>query len=139
MASARPALKSIARCSRILPFTNPPRSKRSSARRRRPWPRNFPSMSDIDRLQQSILTDIAAANDEAALEAVRVSALGKKGSVSELLKTLGTMTPEERKEKGPRINGLKERVNDAIAARREILKNAALDARLNSETVDVTL
>ena len=96
-------------------------------------------MPDIDRLQQSILTDIAAAHDEAALEAVRVAALGKKGSVSELLKTLGTMTPEERKEKGPRINGLKERVNDAIAARRDILKNAALDARLNSETVDVTL
>src|SRR5262249_50128819 len=82
---------------------------------------------------------IAAASDEAALEAVRVGALGKKGSVSELLKTLGAMTPDERKEKGPLINGLKDRVTEAIATRREALRNAALDRRLNTERIDVTL
>src|SRR2546421_8950695 len=82
---------------------------------------------------------IAAASDEAALEGVRVAALGKKGSVSELLKTLGSMTPEERRQKGPLINGLKDRVTKAIAARREALKDAALDQRLNTETVDVPL
>src|SRR6202043_844016 len=81
----------------------------------------------------------AAAADEAALEAVRVSALGKKGAISELLKTLGTMSPEERKQNGPRINGLKDEVSAAIAVRREVLKAQALDARLNTETVDVTL
>ena len=70
---------------------------------------------------------------------VRVSALGKKGAISELLKTLGTMSPEERKQNGPRINGLKDEVSAAIAARREVLKALALDARLNTETVDVTL
>ena len=53
-------------------------------------------MSDLDSLKQTLLADVAAAGDEAAIEAVRVAALGKKGSVSELLKTLGTMTPEER-------------------------------------------
>ena len=82
---------------------------------------------------------IAGAADEAALEAVRVGALGKSGSVSALLKTLGGMTPDERKAQGPLINGLKDRVTAAIAARREALKGAALDARLNTETVDVTL
>src|SRR6476469_8501633 len=96
-------------------------------------------MSDIAKLEQDILQSIAAAKDEAALEAVRVSTLGKSGSVSALLKTLGGMTPEQRKEQGPLINGLKDRVTAALAARRDALKGAALDARLNTETVDVTL
>ncbi|RKE69127.1 phenylalanyl-tRNA synthetase alpha subunit [Pseudorhodoplanes sinuspersici] len=96
-------------------------------------------MSEIEQLQQSILTDIAAASDEAALETVRVAALGKNGSVSALLKTLGTMTPDERKVQGPLINGLKDAVNAALLARRDALKNAALDQRLNTESVDVTL
>ncbi|MEA2953411.1 MAG: phenylalanyl-tRNA synthetase alpha chain, partial [Alphaproteobacteria bacterium] len=96
-------------------------------------------MSEIAQLEQEIVTAVTDAGDEAALEAVRVSALGKSGSVSALLKTLGAMTPDERKEKGPAINGLKERVTAAIAVRREALKNAALDQRLNTETIDVTL
>jgi phenylalanyl-tRNA synthetase alpha chain len=96
-------------------------------------------MSDIEQLQQSVLTDIAAASDEAALEAVRVASLGKSGSVSALLKTLGAMTPDERKTKGPAINGLKDAVNAALIARRDALKNAALDGRLTIESVDVTL
>jgi phenylalanyl-tRNA synthetase alpha chain len=96
-------------------------------------------MPDPNTLEQDILGAVAAAPDEAALEAVRVAALGKKGSVSELLKTLGAMTPDERKVKGPRINSLKDRVTEALAARRQALKEAALDARLNTETVDVTL
>ena len=96
-------------------------------------------MTDIAHLEPELMSAIAGADDEAALEAVRVSALGKKGTVSELLKTLGTMSPEERKQNGPLINGLKDRVTQAITARREALKNAALDQRLNTETVDVTL
>jgi phenylalanyl-tRNA synthetase alpha chain len=96
-------------------------------------------MSDIDQLQQSILNEVSGAPDEAALEAVRVAALGKSGSVSALLKTLGAMTPDERKIKGPAINGLKDAVNAALAARRDALKNAALDQRLNTESIDVTL
>jgi phenylalanyl-tRNA synthetase alpha chain len=96
-------------------------------------------MSDIAKLEQELLSAIAAAADEAAVEAVRIAALGKSGSVTALLKTLGGMTPEERKEKGPAINGLKDRVAAAIAERKDALKHAALDARLNTETVDVTL
>jgi phenylalanyl-tRNA synthetase alpha chain len=86
-----------------------------------------------------LLGAIAGAGDEAALEAIRISALGKKGAVSERLKTLGSMTPEERKVQGPRINGLRDRVTAEIAARRAALKDAALELRLNTETVDVTL
>src|SRR5215831_11717383 len=96
-------------------------------------------MSDIAQLEQQILADVAAAGDETALEAVRVAALGKSGSVSGLLRTLGAMTPDERKAKGPLINGLKDKVGEALAARKEALKNSALDARLNTEMVDVTL
>jgi phenylalanyl-tRNA synthetase alpha chain len=97
------------------------------------------TMSDIAKLEQQILTDVAAAADEAALEAVRVAALGRNGTITALLKTLGTMTPDERRVQGPLINGLKDKVTEALTARRDALKNATLDARLNTETVDVTL
>jgi phenylalanyl-tRNA synthetase alpha chain len=96
-------------------------------------------MPDIAQLEKEITSAVDAAGDEAALEAVRVAALGKSGSISALLKTLGAMSADERKEKGPLINGLKDRVIAAIAARREALRSAALDQRLNTETVDVTL
>jgi len=96
-------------------------------------------MSDISALQSQILADIQAAPDDAALEAVRLSALGKKGTVSELLKSLGAMSPEERKVQGPLLNGLRDAVTTALAARKAALGDAALDARLASETVDVTL
>ena len=96
-------------------------------------------MSDPAQLENEIIAEVAGAGDEAALEAVRVSALGKNGSITALLKTLGTLAPEERKNQGPLINGLKDRVNAALAARREQLKGVALTARLNNESVDVTL
>ncbi|HET9715947.1 MAG TPA: phenylalanine--tRNA ligase subunit alpha [Pseudolabrys sp.] len=96
-------------------------------------------MSDIAKLEKEILASIDAAKDEAALEAVRIASLGKSGSVTGLLRTLGTMSPEERKAKGPAINGLKERVTAAIQAAKDRLAAAMLDARLNTETVDVTL
>jgi phenylalanyl-tRNA synthetase alpha chain len=96
-------------------------------------------MTDLRTLETELVAAIAAANDEAALENVRIAALGKSGSVSALLKTLGSMTPDERKTQGPLINGLKESVNAALAARKDALKDAALVERLNTETVDVTL
>ncbi len=97
-------------------------------------------MSDeIADLSQSIHAAITEAHDEAALETVRVSTLGKKGSISALLATLGKMTPEERKEKGPAINGLKTEIGNAIETRREALAAAALEKRLSTEKLDVTL
>ena len=96
-------------------------------------------MSDLEHLEKAIMADIEKADDEAAIEAVRVGALGKKGSVSELLKGLGRMSPEERQTAGPAINGMKARVADAIAARKVELKDAAITARLASETIDISL
>ena len=96
-------------------------------------------MTDIHNLERDILGAIARATDENTLEQTRVAALGKKGSISELLKTLGSMSPEERKEKGPIINGLRDSVGAAIAARKAALADASLEARLRSERADVTL
>ena len=96
-------------------------------------------MSDLNILESQLLNDITAASDEAALESLRVGALGKKGSVSELLKTLGKMSPDERKEQGPLINGLRDKIASAIATRKAELDSAALDARLSAERVDITL
>ncbi len=92
-----------------------------------------------DSLQDEILAAVASAHDEAALEAVRVAALGKKGSISELLKGLGGMTPDERKINGPLFNSLRDKVSEAIAAKKSELGDAALNERLASERIDVTL
>ncbi|HHY48490.1 MAG TPA: phenylalanine--tRNA ligase subunit alpha [Alphaproteobacteria bacterium] len=99
----------------------------------------MPLETDISRLRDELTAAIEAAADEAAVEAVRVAALGKKGSVSALLATLGTMPPEERKTAGPAINGLKKEISEQLEARRAALRQQALAARLESERVDVTL
>jgi phenylalanyl-tRNA synthetase alpha chain len=93
----------------------------------------------LDSLETDILAQVAAAADEAALEAVRVATLGKKGSISERMKGLGGMSPEERKEAGAALNLLKDKVADAIAARKGVLQEAQLEQRLASEKIDVTL
>jgi phenylalanyl-tRNA synthetase alpha chain len=96
-------------------------------------------MTDLKQLESDLLKAVDAAKNEAAVEAVRVSALGKKGSISELLKTLGTMTPEERKQNGPLINGLRDRVSEALNAKKNALKQAALSQQLAADKTDVTL
>ncbi|MGH6856214.1 MAG: phenylalanine--tRNA ligase subunit alpha [Methylocella sp.] len=96
-------------------------------------------MPDLKTLQAQILGQIAAAQVEASLEAARVGALGKKGTVSVLLAGLGKIAPIERKERGAAINALKDKVTEALAARRAVLKEAALEARLKAEIADVTL
>ncbi|HHB82464.1 MAG TPA: phenylalanine--tRNA ligase subunit alpha [Devosia sp.] len=99
----------------------------------------MPDQSTIADLKSQIETDIAQARTLADLDAVRVGALGKKGSVSALLATLGKMTPDERKVAGPAINGLKKEIAALVEARNSALKLAALEQRLKSEKVDVTL
>ena len=96
-------------------------------------------MSDLNQLESETLSAIAAAQDEGALEAVRLAALGKKGSISALLATLGKMSPDERKTAGAAINALKDKVSESLGARRNVLKDAALEARLATETIDITL
>ena len=90
-------------------------------------------------LESQTLAAVAAAADEAALETVRIAALGRKGSVSALLAGLGKLSPDERRTEGARINALKDAVSEALAARKGVLKAVALEARLQAETLDVTL
>jgi phenylalanyl-tRNA synthetase alpha chain len=96
-------------------------------------------MTDIAQLQTDILAAIEAAATPEALEAVRIDTLGKQGSVSALLKTLGSMTPEERQTQGPVINGLREAVTNGIAAKKTELDTAILNERLATERLDMTL
>ena len=96
-------------------------------------------MTNYDDLKSRILAQIEAAKDEASLETVRVGAVGKKGEVSLLMRGLGGMSPEERQVAGPALNGLRDAINTAISTRKTALADAALDARLAEEWVDVTL
>jgi phenylalanyl-tRNA synthetase alpha chain len=96
-------------------------------------------MTDLSTLETDLAAQIAAAADPTALEAVRVAALGKTGQVSNLLKTLGSMSPDERRVQGPLINGLRDRITTAVAERKAALDVAALDERLAAEHVDLTL
>jgi phenylalanyl-tRNA synthetase alpha chain len=94
---------------------------------------------DLNQMRDHMLTAIAAASGLDALDACRVEALGKQGTITALLKTLGKMTPDERLVQGPLIQGLREAVANGIAERKATLERAALDERLASETLDMTL
>jgi phenylalanyl-tRNA synthetase alpha chain len=96
-------------------------------------------MTDLTSLEAELSGAVAAATDLAALDAVRVSALGKTGSISNMLKSLGAMSPDERKTAGPAINGLRDRVTGLIGERKAALEAQALEAQLAAERVDLTL
>ncbi len=93
----------------------------------------------IATLKAELTSLIAASSDLPSLEEARVTALGKKGRITDLMKTLGTLGPEERKETGAALNVLKDEIAGLIARQEEALKSQALDARLAAETLDVTL
>ncbi|SDO23007.1 phenylalanyl-tRNA synthetase, alpha subunit [Filomicrobium insigne] len=94
---------------------------------------------DLEELQSELLSEIAAAKDLGALEQVRVSALGKSGRVSAVMKRLGSLPAEERKTFGAAVNAVKTRVSEALDSHKTILESAALEARLASERADITL
>lgn len=96
-------------------------------------------MPDTKILVESALIAIAASSDEKSLEQLRVDFLGKKGSLTELLKGLGKLTPEERPAAGEKINQAKMQIQQALDARRDVLVQQALEKQLASERVDVTL
>ena len=93
----------------------------------------------MDDLRRKILELVAQAADEAALEDIRVAAVGKKGEVALEMRKLGAMSPEQRQVVGPKLNALKDEIIVAISARRAGLADAALDERLKTEWLDVTL
>jgi phenylalanyl-tRNA synthetase alpha chain len=96
-------------------------------------------MTDIASLKTELTDMVAAANDLDALETARVTALGKKGKITDLMKTLGKMSPEERKETGQALNALKDEIATLIAKQESALKKQALEERLSTEVFDVTL
>ena len=96
-------------------------------------------MTTPQELQDEALGRIAAATDSAALEALRIEYLGKQGSISGLLKTLGGMSPEERQQAGPQIQGARAAVSDALEGRKAGFEAAELERRLATEGLDLTL
>jgi phenylalanyl-tRNA synthetase alpha chain len=96
-------------------------------------------MTDLTTLEAELAAAIAGAGDLSALDAVRVAALGKTGSISNMLKSLGAMSPDERKTAGPAINGLRDRITALIGERKAALEAQALEAKLAAERLDLTL
>lgn len=96
-------------------------------------------MTSYTDLSNEILAQVAAALDLAALDAVRVSALGKTGTISNLLKTLGSLPPEERKATGAAINAVRDTINAALEAKKSALEEAAMAQKLATERVDLSL
>ncbi|MDD9876795.1 MAG: phenylalanine--tRNA ligase subunit alpha [Magnetovibrio sp.] len=96
-------------------------------------------MDDLNTLREDLMTAVGAAADSAALEETRITALGKKGRITALMKGLGGMDPDQRKQMGQALNALKGEVADAIEARKAEIENAEIDAGLEDDRVDVTL
>jgi len=96
-------------------------------------------MQDADRIVERALTEFRAAADPSSLENTKARFLGKNGELTALLKTLGALAPEERRSAGARINAAKERIEQALEARRAELAGAQLRSRLAEEALDVTL
>ena len=96
-------------------------------------------MNDLDQLVDRAAAGFAQVADAVALEAEKARYLGKSGALTEMLKGLGKLDPEQRKSQGARINAAKERIEALLNARRRALADAELEARLASEAIDVTL
>ena len=97
------------------------------------------SGSNLETLERELLGAIAGAADLAALEQVRITVLGKKGRIAELMQTLGALPPEQRKGFGQSVNDVKARVGEALEERKGTLEGDVLSQRLASERADVTL
>ena len=94
---------------------------------------------DRDKIREQLLAEIARADDLEVLEDVRVASLGRNGTITSLMKSVGQLEPQERKEAGRIFNSLKQEITAALANKQEQLKALQLSARLASETVDITL
>ena len=95
-------------------------------------------MDDLAQLQNDVIAQVGAAEDLTALEAVRVAALGRKGRITGLMKTLGGLDAEQRKAAGVALNAAKEAVTRAIEERKAELQESDLDRRLAQERIDVS-
>ncbi len=96
-------------------------------------------MQDLETLVAKAIAEFGNTADAAELERIKAGYLGKSGVLTEALKGLGKLPPEERKAAGSSINGAKNRIEAALVARRAAIAGAALEARLAEEAIDVTL
>jgi len=96
-------------------------------------------MNSLDDLVAQACADFNGAQDAAALENAKARYLGKTGQITDLMKSLGKMTPDERKAQGAIINGIKVQIEDLLGARRDQLANAQMQERLNAEAIDITM
>ena len=96
-------------------------------------------MDQLEQLREALLAEVAGAADLTSLDGVRVSALGKKGRITAMMKGLGGMDPEARKSAGQAFNVLKDEVATALDAKKAVLEESEISARLASETLDVSL
>ena len=96
-------------------------------------------MEELEQTAAQAVDEIGKAVDQTTLDAVRVKYLGKKGFFTEQMKSLGKLPPEEKREAGAKINGAKQKVLEALNARRQALQDEELNRKLASETIDVTL
>jgi phenylalanyl-tRNA synthetase alpha chain len=96
-------------------------------------------MQDLDAIVADAASSFASTEDLPGLEQAKARFLGKQGVVTELLKGLAQLSPDERREQGSRINRIKARIEELLAERRAAIAHAALDARLADEGIDVTL
>jgi len=96
-------------------------------------------LNAVNELEQRALARIEASEDLQQLDDLRVQYLGKKGEITALLKSLGSMEPEQRKPFGQAVNAARDALNQAITSRRQALEATALEQKLLSEQVDVTL
>lgn len=96
-------------------------------------------MNSLDHLVAQAGADFVGAQDAATLENAKAKYLGKTGQITELMKGLGKLGPDERKAQGAIINGIKVQIEDLLGARRDQLANAQMQSRLNAEAIDITL
>jgi phenylalanyl-tRNA synthetase alpha chain len=96
-------------------------------------------MEDLSTLEKDLMDTISAADDLAALDDARVAALGRKGRLTALMRGLGDLDPDQRKDRAVALNALKDRINQAIETRKAALDAVAIEARLANEKIDVTL
>ena len=96
-------------------------------------------MTDIATIEHQIVQNIKSIEDLASLDSLRVAELGKKGRISQLMKTLGSMPIEERKELGPKLNALKSNIAQQIETRKTAIEDRLLDVQLTEDRLDLTL
>jgi phenylalanyl-tRNA synthetase alpha chain len=96
-------------------------------------------MKDLSAIVKQVEKQISEAQDLAVLDAVRIQYLGKKGELTEILQSLGKLTPAERPKVGQAVNKAKQAIQELLTARNDLLKKQQLDEKLQSDSVDVTL